>query len=126
MGYSAVNEHHAHAAARVAGCSYRQLDYWCRCGVLGPQHAQSVGSGGRRVFTGREVTLLRLCSLLSDLNAGVEVMRSAVEAVADLDAWDGLLVVEGDPSVARLLDRGEGIPTASIVINLSHLAHLAN
>lgn len=46
----------------LAGCSYRQLDYWCRIGALG---GGATGSGSRRQFTTTDVMVVRGLARLS-------------------------------------------------------------
>lgn len=43
----------AEVVART-GCTYRQLDYWCRRGYV-PGHTKAAGSGNRRRFTNADV-----------------------------------------------------------------------
>lgn len=52
-------------AARRAGASFRQMDYWARVGVF-PGQTQA-GSGKQRLWTVTEVVLARACVLLSQL-----------------------------------------------------------
>ena len=68
----------------IVGCSYRQLDYWCRTGVLGSRLETPVGSGGKRVFSRHDA--LRV-AVLHELNM----------------AWGSALIVP-EP-VARWLPR---------------------
>ena len=44
-------------AAKVAGCSYRQLGYWCKHGVFGPKF-QKTGSGYEKEFTRRDLEMV--------------------------------------------------------------------
>jgi MerR HTH family regulatory protein len=62
--------------ARLAGISYRQLDYWCREGALGPELQRPLGSGRRRRFTAQDLTALR-------------AVRRASEAFAELMGREG-------------------------------------
>ena len=43
---------------RMTGCTYRQLDWWCRQGHIPGQDAV-VGSGRRRSFTTAQVTRVK-------------------------------------------------------------------
>lgn len=52
-------------AAELAGISYRQVDYWCRQGVLGAAHQRPIGSGQRRQLTGWDVLALRAVGRVS-------------------------------------------------------------
>lgn len=49
--------------ARRAGATYRQVDYWCRTGLLRPVKAAH-GSGSQRVFDAREVRVARAIQVL--------------------------------------------------------------
>ncbi len=47
------------------GVTYRMLDYWCRCGILGADHARAMGSGSRRQFTDEDVAVVRAIGLVA-------------------------------------------------------------
>lgn len=47
------------AACLAAGVSYRQIDYWCRSGLLGDQHVEGPGSGLKRRFDASDIDVLR-------------------------------------------------------------------
>jgi DNA-binding transcriptional MerR regulator len=51
----------------MTGATYRQIDYWCRTGLI-PGHTESVGSGRRRRFTEQDVKRARLVLLASRLS----------------------------------------------------------
>lgn len=82
-------------AASLAGISYRQLDYWCRAGVLTPVSTSdawghpcgadpsSPGSGRHRRFTARQVAVLRACGQLARLCGDVPALTALVDAVGD-------------------------------------------
>lgn len=36
---------------RIAGISYRQLDYWARTGLMQPSLAAAAGSGSQRLYS---------------------------------------------------------------------------
>jgi len=55
-----------------AGCTFRQLDYWCRTGrVPGVDMWDRPGSGGRREFTRAQAEHVRLLAAL--LRAGLTI-----------------------------------------------------
>jgi hypothetical protein len=79
---------------RLAGCSYRQLDYWMRHGVIHPAIRADV-SGTRRAFSPRQVPIVRMVADLSGLGATCDVMTMAAFS-ADLipaDMWHGIAYV---------------------------------
>lgn len=52
--------------AELAGITYRQLDYWCRQGLFGPEK-QGLGSGHGRRFTPLELRALRAIKRVLDV-----------------------------------------------------------
>jgi len=79
-------------AARAAGITYRQLDYWVRCDVIAPPALTDTwgtphngsrrhpGSGHHRRFTGRQVAILAACGQLARLCADMAALTSLVAA----------------------------------------------
>lgn len=63
---------------QIAGCTYRQLDYWCRRGVL---NNNAAGSGSRRTFTDEEIEALAACKSAIDFLPSTDAMRAVVDAV---------------------------------------------
>ena len=55
---------------RMVGCTYRQLDYWCRVGLIPGQSAARPGSGGRREWMVDDIARARLVFLASRLSSG--------------------------------------------------------
>ncbi|MCB1274388.1 MAG: MerR family transcriptional regulator, partial [Leucobacter sp.] len=47
-------------AARAAGISYRQLDYWARTGLVEPTIRSAQGSGSQRLYGFRDILVLKL------------------------------------------------------------------
>ena len=76
------------------GLSYRQLDQWCRAGVIAPA-VGALGSGSRRRFHAEQVRIVRLLSELSALGASYRAMaQAALEAGAlPEQAWQGVVLV---------------------------------
>jgi hypothetical protein len=46
------------------GLTHRKLNYWCICGLFGPEQ-QGLGSGSRRRFTAEDVVVLRAIDRVS-------------------------------------------------------------
>jgi DNA-binding transcriptional MerR regulator len=63
----------------LTGATYRQIDYWCRKGLI-PGHTEPVGSGGRRRFSEEDLRRARLILLASRLST-----KPLVEVVAILE-----------------------------------------
>jgi hypothetical protein len=86
------------------GVTYRQLDYWCRCGILGPDHATNLGSGKRRTFTPSDVAVVKAIGLVAGELDHVGVRRNPLGT--DIYKLVALQVRDGaDRVVVRLGDR---------------------
>lgn len=82
----------------LAGISYRQLDYWCRSGLLRPP-IPARGSGSQRAFDLREVQVAWVLGQLSGLGLGLVEL----ECLRRLPSFDGWLVV-GRGTVEHVTD----------------------
>lgn len=107
-------------AANVAGISYRQLDYWARTGLVTPEVRSASGSGSQRLYSFRDVLLLKVIKRLIDAGISLQQIRKAVEhlrarGVNDLTEItlmsDGVTVFEcvNDDEVIDLLRGGQGM-----------------
>jgi MerR HTH family regulatory protein len=81
-------------AARLSGCSYRQIDYWTRVGAITPSQEAS-GSGSRRAWDNEQVERLCMIATLARLLGGA-VQHDLVAAV-----WDAPL---DDDAIAFVRD----------------------
>ncbi len=66
-------------AHRVAGITYRQLDYWARTGLVVPEIRQAGGSGTQRLYSFRDVLLLRVVKRFLDVGISLQQIRVAIE-----------------------------------------------
>lgn len=92
---------------RRAGVSYRQLDYWIRCGVLTPSYSAH-GSGTQRRFSEADALAVWVAGRLATLGARSAAMSAAVAAVLRRDdpVAPGVLLVSPSGS-ARVVDDEE-------------------
>ncbi len=107
-------------ACSVAGITYRQLDYWARTGLVIPSVQDASGSGTQRLYSFRDIVVLRVVKRL--LHAGVSLpnIRKAIET---LRQWgeddlatvtlisDGTTVYEcrSAEEIVDLLQGGQGV-----------------
>ena len=107
-------------ACRVAGITYRQLDYWARTGLVEPTVRGARGSGSQRLYSFRDILLLKVVKRLLDTGVSLHQIRIAVEAlhergVEDLTAItlmsDGASVYEctSADEVIDLVQGGQGV-----------------
>lgn len=105
---------------RAAGITYRQLDYWARTGLVVPGVRDAAGSGSARLYSFRDVVVLKVVKKLLDAGVSLRNVRAAVEhlrarGVADLSQMtivsDGSTIYEcGSPDeVYDLLAGGQGV-----------------
>lgn len=66
-------------AHRVAGITYRQLDYWARTGLVVPEIRQAGGSGTQRLYSFRDILLLRVVKRFLDVGISLQQIRVAID-----------------------------------------------
>jgi DNA-binding transcriptional MerR regulator len=114
VGYRGV------AAMRAAGISYRQLDYWARTGLVTPSIRDASGSGTQRLYSFRDLVVLKVVKSLLDAGVSLQNIRKAIDTlrahgVEDLARLtlisDGTTVYEcrSAEEVVDLLQGGQGV-----------------
>jgi DNA-binding transcriptional MerR regulator len=71
-------------ACCAAGITYRQLDYWALTGLVEP----SVGSGSQRLYSFRDIVVLKMVKRLLDLGVSLQQIRAAVQHLRDRGTGD--------------------------------------
>ncbi len=108
------------SAAAAAGISYRQLDYWDRTGLVTPSIQTATGSGSQRLYSFRDILVLKLVKRLLDTGVSLQQIRLAVEqlrASGILDLTNTTLMSDGarvylctsQDEVIDLLGQGQGV-----------------
>jgi len=107
-------------ACSAAGITYRQLDYWARTDLVVPTIRSATGSGSQRLYSFKDILVLKVVKRLLDAGVSLQNIRIAVEAlrsrgVDDLAQVtllsDGTSVYECTSSeeVVDLLRGGQGV-----------------
>jgi DNA-binding transcriptional MerR regulator len=107
-------------ACNAAGITYRQLDYWARTGLVAPSVRDAAGSGSQRLYSFRDILLLKVIKRLLDAGISLQQIRTAVQhlrnrGVRDLTQVtlmsDGASVYEytSDDDIIDLLRGGQGV-----------------
>ena len=107
-------------ACRAAGITYRQLDYWARTGLVEPTVRSATGSGTQRLYSFRDILVLKVVKRLLDTGVSLQQIRVAIQAlrqrgVEDLAQItlmsDGATVYEctSADEVIDLLQGGQGV-----------------
>lgn len=107
-------------ACRAAGITYRQLDYWARTSLVEPSIRNATGSGTQRLYSFRDILVLKVVKRLLDTGVSLQQIRTAVVAlrergVEDLAQLtlmsDGASVYEctSNDEVIDLVQGGQGV-----------------
>jgi DNA-binding transcriptional MerR regulator len=67
----------------AAGITYRQLDYWARTGLVEPGIRAASGSGTQRLYSFRDVLVLKVVKRLLDTGVSLQQIRVAVRHLRD-------------------------------------------
>lgn len=66
-------------ACSAAGITYRQLDYWARTKLVRPSLRNASGSGSARLYSFRDILVLKVVKRLLDTGVSLQQIRSAIE-----------------------------------------------
>ena len=66
-------------ACSAAGITYRQLDYWARTGLVEPTVRSAGGSGTQRLYSFKDILLLKIIKRLLDAGVSLQQIRIAIE-----------------------------------------------
>jgi DNA-binding transcriptional MerR regulator len=107
-------------ACHAAGITYRQLDYWARTGLVEPSVRAAQGSGSQRLYSFRDILVLKVVKRLLDTGISLQQIRAAVQHLRDRGSEDlaqvtlmsdGVSVYEctSPDEVVDLLAGGQGV-----------------
>ncbi|MGJ0121051.1 MerR family transcriptional regulator [Williamsia sp. MIQD14] len=108
------------SACQIAGITYRQLDYWARTSLVVPSIRGAAGSGSQRLYSFKDILVLKIVKRLLDTGISLQNIRVAVDhlrkrGVEDLARItlfsDGTTVYEctSAEEVVDLLQGGQGV-----------------
>ncbi|MES9543520.1 MerR family transcriptional regulator [Spirillospora sp. NPDC049024] len=107
-------------ACAAAGITYRQLDYWARTKLVEPSVRSAQGSGSQRLYSFRDILVLKVVKRLLDTGVSLQQIRTAVTHLRDRGVQDlaqitlmsdGVSVYEctSPDEVVDLLQGGQGV-----------------
>lgn len=107
-------------AARAAGISYRQLDYWARTELVVPTVRGAAGSGSQRLYGFRDILVLKLVKRLLDTGISLQQIRIAVNQLREAGISDlaqttlmsdgaSVYLCTSNDEVIDLVSRGQGV-----------------
>ncbi|GAA1178699.1 DNA-binding transcriptional MerR regulator [Nesterenkonia xinjiangensis] len=75
-------------ACAAAGITYRQLDYWARTQLVQPSLRNASGSGSARLYSFRDILVLKVVKRLLDTGVSLQQIRSAIEHLRERGVED--------------------------------------
>lgn len=107
-------------ACSAAGITYRQLDYWARTGLVQPTVRSATGSGTQRLYSFRDILLLKVIKSLLEAGISLQQIRRAVDHLRERGTddltevtlmSDGATIYEcrSADEVIDLLQGGQGV-----------------
>ena len=70
-------------ACSAAGITYRQLDYWARTGLVEATVRGAAGSGSHRLYSFRDILVLKIVRKLLDAGVSLPNIRTAIATLRD-------------------------------------------
>ena len=107
-------------ACQIANITYRQLDYWARTSLVVPAIRGAAGSGSQRLYSFKDILVLKIVKRLLDTGISLQNIRVAVDHLRDRGVddlanitlfSDGVSVYECNSAeeVVDLLQGGQGV-----------------
>ncbi len=107
-------------AARAAGITYRQLDYWARTALVEPTVRGAAGSGSQRLYGFRDILVLKLVKRLLDTGISLQQIRTAINQLREAGISDlaqttlmsdgaSVYLCTSNDEVIDLVSRGQGV-----------------
>ncbi len=107
-------------AARAAGITYRQLDYWARTELVVPTVRDASGSGSQRLYGFQDILVLKLVKRLLDTGISLQQIRAAVDQLREAGIYDlaqttlmsdgaSVYLCTSNDEVIDLISNGQGV-----------------
>ncbi|WJY68016.1 MerR family transcriptional regulator [Corynebacterium auris] len=120
VGPSDIVGYRVPIACQVAGITYRQLDYWARTNLVRPSIRGARGSGSQRLYSFKDLLVLKIVKGLLDTGISLQNIRLAVDKLRDRGVndiaeitlvSDGTTVYEcrSNEDIIDLLSGGQGV-----------------
>ncbi len=75
-------------AMDAAEITYRQLDYWARTGLVVPSVRPAKGSGSQRLYSFRDILVLKMVKRLLDLGISLQNVKAAINHLRQMGVED--------------------------------------
>jgi DNA-binding transcriptional MerR regulator len=91
-------------AMEAADITYRQLDYWARTGLVVPSVRPAKGSGSQRLYSFRDILVLKMVKRLLSLGISLPNIKAAIAQLRDqgVDDLASVTLISDGSSVYRM------------------------
>jgi DNA-binding transcriptional MerR regulator len=124
-------------ACQYADITYRQLDYWTRTNLISPELQPATGSGTYRLYSFRDIVLLRVIKGLLDAGMTLAKIRQTMKQLRTLGVRDltsvtlisdgtNIYEVVDDTQLLDLLHGGQGMFALGLSGITRNVAELVN
>ncbi|WP_315968847.1 MerR family transcriptional regulator [Flaviflexus massiliensis] len=98
-------------ACKAVGITYRQLDYWDRTGLVSPSIRGAQGSGSQRLYSFRDILVLKVVKRLLDTGVSLQQIRVAINQLSQHGVHDlaGITLMSDGASVYECTSNDEVI-----------------
>lgn len=98
-------------ACAAAGITYRQLDYWARTDLVKPSLRNATGSGSARLYSFRDILVLKVVKRLLDTGVSLQQIRAAIDHLRERGVEDlaGITLMSDGASVYEFTSHDEVI-----------------
>ena len=101
------------SACQIAGITYRQLDYWARTSLVVPSIRGAAGSGSQRLYSFKDILVLKIVKRLLDTGISLQNIRVAVDHLRKRGVEDlARITLFSDDGVRVHVRRGSRRPPA--------------
>lgn len=97
------------AACQIAGITYRQLDYWARTKLVVPEIQQASGTGSQRLYSFRDLLILKVIKRLLDAGISLQQIRVAIDHLRErgIEDLSQVTLMSDGASVYECVDANE-------------------
>lgn len=98
-------------ALQVANITYRQLDYWARTDLVKPSIRNAHGSGTQRLYSFKDLLVLKIVKGLLDTGISLQNIRKAVDQIRQRGVEDlsNIMLVSDGKTIFECTDQSEVI-----------------
>lgn len=111
--------------SKVTGLSTRQLDHWASTGIYAPTLVNAKGSGNHRLYSFRDVLVLKMFKRLIETGVTVQKIRRAAQALEEMGISDltnttlvsdgsTIFYVKSSDEIIDILKSGQGVFAVSL------------